>query len=302
MPSFDIQRRIVARIDELFAELDDGEAALARARSELETYRKALLKAAVTGELTADWRAANPPKETGAELLKRILSNRRDRWHAEPKNRGKKYKEPLGPDATGLPVLPEGWAWATSEQIARYASYGTSTKCSATEDGVPVLRMGNIQDGLLSLSKLKFAPASVSVPTLSPGDVLFNRTNSPELVGKTAVFDVPTGEYSYASYLVALRLDGLLPEFFSGWMNSLFGKQWIADNRSQQVGQANVSAGKLLRMAIPVPPHAEQETIVQLVKFGLESSADMIDTEFEAESAILRQSILAAAFRGELVQ
>ncbi len=67
-----VQRSIVARIDELFTDLDDGEAALARARTDLGTWRKALLKAAVTGELTADWRTANPPTETGADLLARI--------------------------------------------------------------------------------------------------------------------------------------------------------------------------------------------------------------------------------------
>ena len=93
-----MQRAIVARIDELFTELDDGEAALARARADLGTWRKALLKAAVTGELTADWRAANPPTETGADLLARILAERR----ALRRNGRKVYIEPtLAEDNNG---------------------------------------------------------------------------------------------------------------------------------------------------------------------------------------------------------
>ena len=70
------QRRIVARIDELFAEIAEGEAALERARQGLDTWRRALLKAAVTGELTRDWREANRPTETGADLLARIRAER----------------------------------------------------------------------------------------------------------------------------------------------------------------------------------------------------------------------------------
>ena len=73
LPPVETQRRIIARIEELFAELDDGEAALARAWDDLKTYRKSLLKAAVTGELTADWREANPMQETGEQRLQRIV-------------------------------------------------------------------------------------------------------------------------------------------------------------------------------------------------------------------------------------
>ncbi len=87
VPPINVQRWIVARIDELFAEIDDGEAALARAQDDLAMWRKALLKAAVTGELTADWRAANPPIETGVELVNRILE---ERAHIASKRLGKR--------------------------------------------------------------------------------------------------------------------------------------------------------------------------------------------------------------------
>ena len=115
-----MQRAIVARINALFTNLDDGEAALARARVDLGTWRKALLKAAVTGELTADWRAANPPTVTGADLLARILDERRACWLAEPSNKGNIYKSPSQPEISRGAELPSSWARASLPQIGGF--------------------------------------------------------------------------------------------------------------------------------------------------------------------------------------
>ncbi len=124
------QHRIVAKIESLFARLDEGVAALKRAEANLERYRASVLKAAVEGRLTEQWRRENPPTETGEDLLRRILAERRRRWEAEqlakfeakgrkpPKNWRAKYKEPVAPDTSGLPGIPEGWCWATVEQFA----------------------------------------------------------------------------------------------------------------------------------------------------------------------------------------
>ena len=101
------QHRIVAKIESLFAKLDDGVAALKRAEANLERYRASVLKAAVEGRLTERWRREHPPEETGEELLRRILAERRKRWEEEqlakfeakgkkpPKNWKAKYKEPV---------------------------------------------------------------------------------------------------------------------------------------------------------------------------------------------------------------
>ena len=114
VPLVDIgrQQAIVARIEELFAEIDDGEAALARARDDLATWRKALLKAAVTGELTADWRAANPPGETGDGLLARILADRAVVSATRLGKRRDKVPEEIIPAQRGLMwPAPHGWTW-----------------------------------------------------------------------------------------------------------------------------------------------------------------------------------------------
>ena len=129
------QRRIVAKLDELFAELDAGVAALERAQAKLKRYRASVLKAAVGGKLTEEWRRNNPPDETGEELLQRILVERRKRWEQEQlakftakgqkptKNWQQKYRDPVEPNISKLPELPEGWCWATVDQITGRQSH-----------------------------------------------------------------------------------------------------------------------------------------------------------------------------------
>ncbi len=107
-----------------------GVAALEQARDKLKLYRATVLKAAVEGALTADWRESHPDAEPAGELLKRILVERRRRWEEEqlrkfeekgktlPKNWKAKYKEPVAPDTTSLPPLPVGWCWATFASLA----------------------------------------------------------------------------------------------------------------------------------------------------------------------------------------
>ena len=109
------QNRIVAKIEELFSDLDAGVAALERAQANLKRYRASVLKAAVEGRLTEQWRAENPCDEPASVLLERILVERRKKWEEEqlknfeakgkkpPKNWKDKYKEPVAPDTDGLP-------------------------------------------------------------------------------------------------------------------------------------------------------------------------------------------------------
>src|SRR5690606_37848876 len=125
----DEQRRIVAKIEELFSDLDAGVAALERAKAKLKRYRAAVLKAAVEGRLTAEWRMQQPDFEPASKLLERILKERRRKWEEEqlrkyeaqgkkpPKNWKDKYKEPEPVDASDLPPLPEGWCWASVDQL-----------------------------------------------------------------------------------------------------------------------------------------------------------------------------------------
>jgi type I restriction enzyme S subunit len=158
--------------------------------------------------------------------------------------------------AAVLKAACEGpWPQTTVAKVATNVRYGTSAKTNEDANGVPVLRMGNITDGRLSFDKLKFLPAShPEFPDLllKSGDLLFNRTNSAELVGKTAVYRGTPEPCSFASYLIGVRLgNNYLPTFLSYYLNSVFGRQWIASVVSQQVGQANVNGSKLKDLVIP---------------------------------------------------
>ena len=314
------QRRIVARIEGLFARLGVGVAALKRAQANLERYRASVLKAAVEGRLTEQWREENPPEETGEVLLARILAQRRKRWedeqlakfktkgHTPPKNWKTKYKEPVAPDTGRLPELPEGWCWATVDQVSHGVHYGSSTRTSPGRNGVPVLRMGNIQDGMLNLDNLKYLPLDHSeFPRLllAAGDLLFNRTNSAELVGKTAVYRGRPAPCSFASYLIRVRmLCPHLSQVVANALNGPHGRAWVASVVSQQVGQANVNGTKLRAFPFPLPPESEQ---LQIIGRSLEA-ADSVTHSIAAinelllrRAATLRQSILKRAFEGRLV-
>ncbi len=145
------QRRIVERIDALFAEIADGEAALETARKGLETFRRALLKAAVTGDLTRDWRETHKPAETGHDLLARI---RAERAATPARGRGKSAAATPPLDTSDLPDLPEGWAWASLEElITSGPTNGYSPKTSSDGFGTLSLKLTATTRGEIDLSE-----------------------------------------------------------------------------------------------------------------------------------------------------
>jgi len=303
LPPLPEQRRIVARIEELFSQLDAGAAALHQAKAQLQRYRQSVLAAAVTGQLTQAWREQHHDTEPATELLGRVLKERRATWGG----RGK-YKEPVLPDNDAGYELPALWTLATIDQLQSRVQYGSSKKTNSDEDGVPVLRMGNILDGALVWGSLKYPPADHSeFPELllEPGDLLFNRTNSPELVGKTAVYRSQRNPCSFASYLIRVRfLGSVVSEFVAAFINSHFGRKWINSVVSQQVGQANVNGTKLRGVTLPLPPLPEQKRIVAEVD-ARTTAIDHLEAELDRQitrSNRLRQSTLAAAFSGELLK
>ena len=277
------QKQIVSNIEELFSHIDSGMASLKKAKELLKQYRQSVLKAAVTGELTREWREANKDKlEPAADLLARILKERRRKWEEQqlqkfkakgrlPKDDAwkKKYKEPIMEAKPVAHHAPDRWAWASIEQLTWDVSYGTSSKTNDDERGVPILRMGNIVDGELDYTNMKYLPANhEEFPELllEGGDLLFNRTNSAELVGKTAVYRDTGKPTSFASYLIRVKtLEGVEPDYIAFFLNSSLGKEWVKGCVSQNVGQANVNGSKLKALTIPLPSKVEQAEIARQV-------------------------------------
>jgi type I restriction enzyme S subunit len=302
--SLDQQRRIVAEIEKQFSRLDEAVANLKRVKANLKRYKAAVLKAAVEGKLTEEWRRQHPDVEPASKLLERILAERRAKW----KGRGK-YKEPVEPDTSNLPSLAEGWRWVSLEQLSWHSSYGTSVKCSYENSGPTVLRIPNIESGKLDFGDLKFAPKSLEIERgeeLSVGDVLIIRTNgSRSLIGRSAVVRQPIPSRStYASYLIRFRL--VEQSEVIAWVSTVwdadFFRQWIEQKAATSAGQHNISMTVLGTLPIPLPPLAEQERIVAEVERRL-SVIEEIEASVEANltrADCLRQSILSNAFSGKL--
>nr|WP_282460287.1 restriction endonuclease subunit S [Cobetia sp. 1CM21F] len=197
----------------------------------------------------------------------------------------------------------EGWINGELNDFIHKPSYGTSSK-SKKEGKVPVLRMGNLQNGKLDWKDLAYTSndAEIKKYRLEHGDVLFNRTNSPELVGKTSIFKGER-ESIYAGYLIRVRcLETLVPDFLNYHLNSPSARQYCHAVKSDGVSQSNINAKKLGAYPLSCPPIEEQTEIVRRVD-QLFTFADQVEQRVkEAQGRVnnLTQSILAKAFRGEL--
>ena len=306
------QRRIVAEIEKQFTRLDAAVRALKRVRANLKRYRAAILKAAAEGRLVPTEaelaRREGRSYEPASALLDRILAERRARSEGTHKRGTKKYLEPGAPGFANNFPLPEGWAPADVEQVSSLVQYGSSAKTNETPEGIPVLRMGNLTvDGRLDTSELKYLPKEhEEFPQLllQDGDLLFNRTNSAELVGKSAVFRGNPNPCSFASYLIRVKMiPGCDARYVAICLNSSLGRKWIKSVVSQQVGQANVNGTKLQAFLFPLPPEPEQLSILAEVE-RRQSILDEQEIALEKEimrAERLRQSILKSAFEGRLL-
>lgn len=198
-----------------------------------------------------------------------------------------------------------GWKESELGQFVEKPRYGTSAKSQKTGD-TPVLRMGNLQDGQVDWTHLVFTSdqEEINKYRLEPGDVLFNRTNSPELVGKTSIFRGER-EAIYAGYLIKIKcLPGLNPEFLNYQLNSPKARDYCKAVKSDGVSQSNINAKKLAAYPLNCPPLEEQTEIVRRVD-QLFAHADRIEQQVNnalAQVNNLTQSILAKAFRGELTE
>jgi type I restriction enzyme S subunit len=200
----------------------------------------------------------------------------------------------------------DGWRASKLGDFVIDDCYGTSEKTHDDKSGTPVFRMGNIQNGKLVTNDLKYlhlSPKERAKLLLKNGDILVNRTNSAELVGKCAVFDLE-GEYVFASYLIRLRLDTSRaePKLIAAYINSPFGRTYMLSEKKQMTGQANVNATKLKALPIVLPSLEEQRRIVAYLD-NLQAKMDALkrlQSETAAELNALLPSILDKAFKGEL--
>lgn len=316
------QTRIVAKLEELLSDLDAGVAELKAAQKKLTQYRQSLLKAAVEGALTAQWRAKNTPSETGAQLLERILTERRARWEAKqlakfkeqgktpPKDWQKKYPEPVKPDTTELLELPQGWVWASLDMLGEIASgvaKGSKIGADLEVREVPYLRVANVQRGFLDLSEVKTILATerdISELTLKAGDVLFNEGGDRDKLGRGWVWRDEVADCIHQNHVFRMRpyLPEILPEMISHHGNT-FGKTWFQNAGKQTTNLASINMTMLRMFPVPLGPADEQRELLAQLELQIEQ---IVQQEQAVElgikqSVAQRQNILRAAFAGELV-
>lgn len=307
LPPLPEQRRIVARIEELFSRLDAGVAALRHAKAQLQRYRQSVLAAAVTGQLTQAWREQHPDTEPAEELLERILEQRREQWSGK-----RKYKEPKEPAIDSLPALPSSWTWISPDQLSAQEDYslaigpfGSNLKVADyTDSGVPLVFVRHIRANDYDISP-KFVSEEkaneLKAHSVDPGDLLITKMGEPP--GDAALYPDSRPHAIITADCIKLRLPAMgLPRLF--FVNAINSKL-VADQitpRTRGVAQKKISLDRFRDVALPLPPLAEQHQIFEEVEARV-TTIDNLEAELDRQitrSNRLRQSTLAAAFSGRI--
>jgi type I restriction enzyme, S subunit len=296
------QSAVVQKLEDVLSELDAGVAELQAAQKKLTQYRQSLLKAAVEGDLTAEWRAGNPPQETGAELLARILRERRARWEA----RQRKFVAPIAADAESAGPLPDGWVRASIDELAEV---GTGVTPLRTNDryfdggNIPWVTSGALNAERVTEASMLVTEAALAECRLvlyPAGALLVAMYGEGKTRGKCAELGIAA---TINQAIAALVFDGsavACREYVKAFLWNSYERM-----RQQASGgvQPNLNLQIIKALAVPLPPLAEQAAIVAELNARLESVRD-------SEAAIAhglrmaaaqRQNILRAAFTGQLV-
>ena len=283
LPPFSLphQRRIVAKVEELFSELDKGIENLKQARAQLAVYRQALLKHAFEGKLTADWRATHAAQlESAADGITNTLSE-----------------------------LPKGWLWQRLANISAVSGGLTKNpKRESLPQKMKYLRVANVHADRLELDDVREIGVTEDEArrlVLEKGDLLVVEGNgSIDQIGRVAEWTGSIPDCGHQNHLIRARLEAsILPRFALRFLQSPLGRGAIVKAASSTTGLHTLSISKVGNLSIPVAPFPEQEALLDLIEPAFDHVANLeADIELNLQRAeALRQSILKKAFAGELV-
>ena len=327
LPPRSEQERIVAKVDELFSDLDAGIASLKRAKANLKRYRASVLKAAVEGRLTEEWRKTHPQAEDGQMLLDRILRERREKWERDqlagfaakrkepPTNWQTKYEEPSATEASELPALPEGWIWVPMARLAEDAPhaigagpFGTIFKAKDFRPtGIPVIFLRHVRASYYSTAKPGFMARDVweklfrDEYTINGTELLVTKLGDPP--GTACLYPSGIGPAMVTPDVIQMRVrnDVASADFLMHYLNSKIG-QAFTTGKAFGTTRLRLTLPLFKDLPVPLPPRTEQQQIVTVVGERLsqvDAAAKTIDAEL-MRSKRLRQSILKRAFEGTL--
>ena len=322
LPPLAEQHRIVAKIEELFSELDKGVESLEKAREQLKVYRQAVLKHAFEGKLTARWREENKDQlEPPEQLLARIEQERSTRYKRQVKEwravgeEGAKPKAPISlPQITAkelgeLPELPDGWGWTRFGLLdieLRRGPFGSSiTKSMFVPSGFKVYQQGNAicrdaSRGSYFINREKYEELSGFV--VFPGDFIVSCAGT---VGR--IFELPenssAGVINQALMRVRINDRILIKRFFTRLFESAFFQRKVLSD-AKGTAMVNLAGIKQLNLVpVAICRISEQKAIDKLLDARLSKidQCEQVITSSLRRAAALRQSILKRAFSGQLV-
>jgi len=231
--------------------------------------------------------AADDVISNNQDLLEKIYLLKRTATH----NFTRSSKTTKKLKATDFGKLPENWNVEPLGNLLENVQYGLSKPLHEKGD-YPVFRMMNIIDGKMAANDMKYIDLpdeEFETYKVNNGDILFNRTNSADLVGKLGIFDL-VGNYVFASYLIRLvaKQDVVLPEYLNYYLNSDEGQRRISSFATPGVSQTNINASNLQRVLVPVPPIDEQMKIVSQLN-QIDSSKEEIIGHIENSQKLKKQ-------------
>ena len=300
LPPLSEQNRIATKLEKLLEKVDKCKERLEKIPTILKRFRQSVLATVCSGELTENWRQENPNVEDAFEILRWLESNR-------PKKQA--LPIPIQENIQSAEELPIKWSTVKLKNIISDIRYGTAKKCNYEKTNVPVLRIPNVVRGIIDHRDMKYAPLSsqeYKKPRLKKGDILIVRSNgSVSLVGKSAVVSEKEEGFAYAGYLIRIRFNHqkINPNFINLALSTHDVRIQIEVPARSTSGVNNINSEEVKNLTIPLPPFLEQKEIVNRVD-DLFQIADQIEKRYiKAKNYVeqITQSILAKAFRGELV-
>jgi len=294
------QKSIVAEIEKQFSRLDEAVANLKRVKANLKRYKAAVLKAAVEGKLTEDWRKQHLDVDPASKLLERILAEREKTFAV----RNRKYKAAIMPE-NSLSALPNKWSWASWDQLTVWITYGFTRPMPHVEHGIPIVTAKHVLDGRIDIEATERTTAS-AFKALSQkdkpikGDILITKDGT---IGRSALVDCDTNFCINQSVAVAWFCSEKLNRRFLRLIIESPFTQRLIWAKARGVAIQHLSITDFARMPLPFPPLLEQEEIVAEVERRL-SVIEELEATTEANltrADRLRQSILGQAFSGKLL-
>lgn len=291
------QGLIVAEIEKQFSRLDEAIANLKRVKANLKRYKASVLKSAVEGKLTEDWRKQHPNVEPATKLLERILAERREQWNGKGK-----YKEPSAPETSILPTLPEGWIWTNVDQLAEVGTGATPRRGKAqyySGGHIPWVTSSALNKEFVDKADECVTDTALQETNLTlypPGTLLLAMYGEGRTRGKCSELHIHA---TTNQAIAAIQCSGKGRDY----LKLAIWNQYEDLRRTASGGvQPNLNLSLVRSITIPFPPLVEQQHIVAEVERRL-SVIEELEATVKANltrADRLRQSILSQAFSGKL--